>query len=178
MFLWLNKVAMIKNVPLIILSLICIQAFSRQDTTAYHQQRIKINTLLAERSRKFGQYDESLAKRSGIFGLQTKKDLKNSNKILQDIAITDNQIFQELKVLLDYKDIQYQQSATQTNDVDIRMSNYMRTIKNLQNQNAQLKENLDQHSKHKNITAYVMAFFILIMAGGGYFMYKHSKERT
>ena len=52
-----------------------------QDTSTYELQRAKINALLAERSAKFGQYDESLNTRTGIFGFQTKRDIKNSNEI-------------------------------------------------------------------------------------------------
>ncbi|RYF49828.1 MAG: hypothetical protein EOO38_07055, partial [Cytophagaceae bacterium] len=74
-----------------------------QDTSAYEIQRAKINALLAERSAKFGQYDESLNTRTGIFGFQTKRDIRNSNEILRQIALNDNTIFRELKVLLDYK---------------------------------------------------------------------------
>src|SRR4051812_5638200 len=81
-----------------------------QDTSAYEIQRSKVNSLLAQRSAKFGQYDQSLNARTGIFGFQTKRDIKNSNEILREIALTDNDIFTELKVLMDYKDLQVEQA--------------------------------------------------------------------
>lgn len=88
-----------------------MHAFAQQDTTAYTAQRAKVNSLLAERSAKFGQYDESLNQRTGIFGWQTKRDIKNSNEILRQVVLTDNNIFKELKVLMDYKDLQNQQKV-------------------------------------------------------------------
>ena len=83
---------------------------AQQDTSSYSAQRVKVNQLLKERSLRFGKYDESLNQRSGIFGWQTKKDIKNSNEILRQVVLTDNNIFKELEVLMDYKDLQNQQS--------------------------------------------------------------------
>ncbi|MCY1535265.1 hypothetical protein D9M68_706600 [compost metagenome] len=101
-----------------------------QDTTsAYTLQRNRINILLNERSAKFSRYDQSLAERSGIFGFQTKKDLRNSNEILRQIVLNDNAIFQELKVLLDYKDLQMQEVKSQSVTSDDRIQGYRKTIK-------------------------------------------------
>ena len=54
-------------------------AQTNSDSIAYQQERTKINAMLAQRTLKFGQYDQSLTKHTGIFGLQTKKDIRNSN---------------------------------------------------------------------------------------------------
>ena len=59
--------------------------------------------MLDNRRNKFGQYDESLHKHTGIFGLQTKKDIRRSNDILMDIAKTDDSIFMQIKILLNYR---------------------------------------------------------------------------
>ncbi|MBC6110353.1 hypothetical protein ACFOG5_05760 [Pedobacter fastidiosus] len=153
--------------------LLNIQAFAQQDTMAYSSQRVKVNSLLTERSARFGQYDESLNQRTGIFGWQTKKDIKNSNEILRQVVLTDNNIFKELKVLMDYKDLQNQQKVAAADDSQERIENYMRTIKKLQDQNAQLKE--DANHAGKNTSNYIIAFLILIMAGGFYFFNKKIK---
>ena len=55
---------------------------------------------LADRTAKFGQYSQSLSMHTGIFGLQTKKDIRRSNDILMDIVKTDDSIYTELKILL------------------------------------------------------------------------------
>jgi len=121
-----------------------------QDTSAYEIQRAKINALLADRSSKFGQYDESLNARTGIFGFQTKRDIKNSNEILRQIALNDNEIFRELKVLLDYKDIQYQQVQTSANATSDRIMGYKKAIKDLQETNANLTSTVNKLDKTKD----------------------------
>ncbi len=132
-----------------------------QDTSAYNNQRIKINALLAERSAKFGQYDESLNKRTGIFGFQTKQDIRNSNEILRQIALNDNHIFTELKLLLDYKDLQVQQAQSNSSLNTESIQNYRRTIKTLQDQTQQHDKKIDQVEKSRDL-AYLLAslFFI------------------
>jgi small-conductance mechanosensitive channel len=155
--------------------LLSVHAFAQQDTVAYAAQRAKVNSLLTERSTRFGQYDESLNQRTGIFGWQTKRDIKNSNEILRQVVLTDNNIFKELKVLMDYKDLQNQQKVAVADNSQERIERYMQTIKKLQDQNAQLKEDLDKKNKG-GLSNYIIAFLILIMAGGFYFFNKKLKK--
>lgn len=159
-----------------LLAILCIgfQTFARQDTTAYAAQRVKVNTLLEERSSKFGQYDESLNQRTGIFGWQTKKDIKNSNEILRQVVLTDNNIFKELKVLMDYKDLQNQQKVAVADHSQERIENYMQTIKKLQDQNEELSKDLAKKNNH-NLSTYIIVFLLLVMLGGFYFFNKKLK---
>ncbi|MCZ4243673.1 hypothetical protein [Pedobacter punctiformis] len=150
--------------------------FAQQDTSAYQIQRTKINSLLNERSAKFGQYDQSLNEKTGIFGWQTKKDIKNSNEILRQIVLNDNDIFKELKILMDYKDLQNQKVVVDANNSEERIENYMRTIKKLQDQNTQLKSEVTGNTGFKNISVYIIVFLILVMSGGTYFFYKKLKK--
>ncbi len=101
-----------KNI--ILLTIACLlltstYAQTQSDSLAYQLQRKKINSMLAVRAQKFGRYDESLDKHTGIFGLQTKKDIRRSNEILMDIVKTDNEIYRQLKILLDYRTFQQTQ---------------------------------------------------------------------
>lgn len=144
---------------LIILSTIKINA---QDTSAYEIQRAKINALLAERSNKFGQYDASLNARTGIFGFQTKRDIRNSNEILRQIALNDNDIFKELKILLDYKDLQVEQVKTAANTNSESILNYRKTIKGLQDQNQKLSDDLD---KTQNASSFAHVFMFIFLIG-------------
>ncbi|WP_293790343.1 hypothetical protein [uncultured Pedobacter sp.] len=160
-----------KYVYLLSVILFGFKTFAQQDSAAYAAQRVKVNALLQERSTKFGQYDESLTQRSGIFGWQTKKDIKNSNEILRQVVLTDNNIFKELKILMDYKDLQNQQKVANADHSQERIEAYMATIKKLQDQNAQLKEDLEKNNKG-SLSKYIIAFLILGMAGGFYFFNK------
>jgi hypothetical protein len=153
---------MIRQIALLILlSTPISNVLLAQDTTAYEIQRTKINGLLAERSAKFGQYDESLKARTGIFGFQTKRDVKNSNDILRQIALTDNNIFKELKILLDYKDLQVEQAITSSSNTNESILNYRKTIKDLQAQN-QILEHQIKDAKTANNIAYVLAILFFI----------------
>lgn len=150
--------------------LLNFKAFAQQDTGAYAAQRVKVNSLLEERSARFGQYDESLNQRTGIFGWQTKKDIKNSNEILRQVVLTDNNIFKELKVLMDYKDLQNQQKVAVADNSQARIDNYMQSIKKLQDQNEELRK--ESKTNNRSLATYIIIFLILLMTGGFYFFNK------
>lgn len=119
----------------LILCYLCfLTAFTQEVPSAYNTQRLKINTLLENRSSKFGLYQNSLSKHTGIFGLKTKKDMQRSNDILTEIIETDNNILKELKVLFDYKDFEKTTVETRVETSETRVSNYMQTITKLQKQ--------------------------------------------
>jgi len=150
-----------KYIYLCTILLIHFQAFAQQDTSAYASQRVKVNTLLKERSERFGQYDESLNQRTGIFGWQTKKDIKNSNEILRQVVLTDNNIFKELKILMEYKDLQNQQKVEVADHSQERIEGYMQTIKKLQDQNAALQKEAKQDGS--GISTYIIIVLILVI---------------
>ncbi|MCX2574241.1 hypothetical protein [Pedobacter sandarakinus] len=164
-----------KYVCLLSILIMGYQTFAQQDTSSYAAQRVKVNSLLAERSAKFGQYDESLTKRTGIFGWQTKKDIKNSNEILRQVVLTDNNIFKELKVLMDYKDLENQKKVSIADNSQERINNYMLTIKKLQDQNEELKKDIAAKNG-SGISYYIIAFLLLVMFGGMYFFNKKLKK--
>jgi hypothetical protein len=148
---------------------------SQTDTTAYESQRTKINTLLSQRSAKFGQYEESLNTKTGIFGFQTKDDIRNSNEILREITLNDNNIFKELKVLLDYKDLQYQQVKSNITSNADRLQSYMNAIKKLQEQNVYLREELKNKESSDRFAWYLITFLIFIILGMAVFFFRKVK---
>lgn len=117
------------------------------DTAGYEMQRQKVNELLQQRSARFGQFDESLTKRTGIFGLKTKKDMQASIDILKQIVLTDNDIFRETKMLLDYKDFQTSQITQQADEFDGRINGYIKTISKLQREQERLTADIDALEK-------------------------------
>lgn len=116
-----------------------ILAQHNSDSIAYLQQRKKINAMLAQRSAKFGKYDESLKKHTGIFGVQTKKDIRRSNDILMDIVKTDNEIYSELKILLEYRTFQQKRVQTRSTETEASTLGYMTTINTMRSQMAALR---------------------------------------
>jgi hypothetical protein len=137
---------------------------AKSDSLAYQLQRKKINDMLDVRKQKFGQYDESLKEHSGIFGMQTKKDIRRSNDILTDIVHSDEDIFREIKVLLDYRTFQQQQ--VQTHSVEAENTNlaFMNTINRLRQQIDQLKQDAQKEKEHQgNIIRTFIIIFVLML---------------
>lgn len=169
---------MIKNVLFIIFFFsTSLQAATFQtDTSAYQTQRLKVNALLKERSAKFGQYDQSLDTKTGIFGFQTKGDIKNSNEILRQIVLNDNNVFKELKILMDYKDEEVKRVKNEANSTNDRIENYKTSIKKLQDQNVQLKKDYAAANKEKQITNYIVMFLALTLFVACFLFYKKLKK--
>lgn len=140
------------------------------DTSGYETQRQKVNTLLQRRSARFGQFDESLKMRTGIFGLKTKKDMQASIDILKQIVLTDNDIFRETKMLLDYKDFEKSQIAQQANEFDGRINGYIKTISKLQREQERLSAEVDRLEKANLRSQGMMILFGLALAGVGIFL--------
>ncbi len=150
-----------KNLILLALALICftnIHAQTTADSLTYELQRKKINAMLDQRSRKFGQYDYSLGQHTGIFGLQTKKDIRRSNDILMDIVKTDNEIYKQLKILLDYRTFQQTQVLSRSKEIEATRLAYMYNINKLRDKNAQLKKDLE--ATDRNLGRWQRSFYI------------------
>lgn len=148
---------------------------SQGDSAAYEALRAKINGMLQDRSAEFGRYDQSLNMRTGIFGLQTKRDIRNSNEILRQIVLKDNDIFKELKVLLEYKDLQVKQQTTAVTDHSDRLIRYRASIKQLQDSNQELREQLKKLEGRKSLANYIVVFLLLVVTGGVYLFYRSRK---
>lgn len=155
-----------KNFLAIILSLVFSGAYAqyKSDSLAYQLQRKKINTMLAQRAVKFGQYDESLGKHTGIFGLQTKKDIRRSNEILMDIVKTDNDIYRELKILLEYRTFQQKQVLTHTKETENSTLGYMSTINKLRAQIDVLKAEAEKDNANEAELRRMMIITIIALA--------------
>jgi len=130
-----------KLIFLSLLLFICANLFAQEDndSLSYQSQRKKINTMLARRADKFGLYDESLKTRSGIFGLQTKEDIRRSNDILEDIVKTDDTIYSQVKILLDFTASQQEQTSNRSREMEEAGKNYRAAIHNLRDQVDRLK---------------------------------------
>jgi len=159
-----------KILLLALFSFFLVNAFSQvgTDSAAYQAQRTKINGMLAVRKQKFGQYDQSLSQHTGIFGLQTKKDIRHSNDILMDIVKTDNDIFAQTKILLDYRTFQQNQAQSHAVEVDSNSTGYMGTINKLRAENDKLKLSTDAAEKQqsktsKTATAIIFALLFIVI---------------
>jgi hypothetical protein len=168
-----------KKLILIILCC-CVNAIAfaqaQTDSLAYQLERKKINSMLAQRRQKFGQYDQSLTMHTGIFGFQTKKDIRRSNDILMDIVKTDDAIYLEIKILLDFR--AFQQSQVQNHSKEAEQSNlgYMTTINKLRNQVDQLKAESDKQQEQAAKTRNIFIVLLIILLGA--IIYLLARKKT
>jgi hypothetical protein len=150
-----------------VLFFLCCDVFAQQniDSATYQRQRQKINSMLAVRSQKFSRYDKSLSEHTGIFGLQTKKDIRHSNDILMDIVRTDNDIYKQLKILLDYRVFQQEQAVDKSKEAEGTALESMYTINRLQKQLEKLKKEQDKkETEHSHEALYFkISVFILVL---------------
>lgn len=159
---------MIKNLlpALFIFLTINASAQVNTDSLAYQLQRKKINDMLEMRHQKFGEYDQSLDKHTGIFGMQTKNDIRKSNDILMDIVKTDNDIFQQLKILLDYRAFQQKQVQVHSNQTDSTNVGFMNEINKLRQENEKLKHDAtvaEQERQKRTQTAMYIIIGLLVV---------------
>jgi hypothetical protein len=150
-----------KILLLTLFSVFAANAFAQTDSLAYQLQRKKINTMLANRRIKFGEYDQSLNRRSGIFGFRTKNDIKNSNAILMEIVQTDDDILQQTKILLDYQVFASKQALTHSAQTDSTNVGFMNTINKLRAQNEKLKQDADTAEQVRAKKAQTSMFIII-----------------
>ena len=135
------------SIVILLLSYVSLKA---QDTLAYEVQRQRVNDLLNQRSARFGEFNKSLDARTGIFGFKTKKDMQASIDILKEIVQTDNHIFKETKVLIDYKDMEKTFIASQNQQSTARINGYVNTISKLEKHQDALKLSLKQLEERYN----------------------------
>jgi len=164
-----------KAIFFLLLLLNCSILYAQSDTTAYQLQRRKVNDLLADRSSKFGQYDESLNMRTGIFGFKTKRDMQRSLDIMGEIVQTDNNIFRELKILLDYKDLEKGNIQTKAIETEDRIGGYTETISKLQDRNEKLNTQVLETEKKLETQQYLVYALLLSSLILGYLLYRSKK---
>ena len=152
------------------------------DTSLFENQRKRVNFLLEERSRKFGEYDQSLQEKTGIFGLfKTKADMQKSIDILQAIAITDNNIFLETRKLLDLKDTEREHFQRMAKEFDAQVTAYMKTVSKLQEENDSLRlkiKELEQEEHSSGVIFYVLGLVFIGLLIAIYLLYKKLHPKT
>lgn len=168
-----------KLILVVVLCFLFADGFAQagSDSAAYQRQREKINSMLAVRSQKFGQYDQSLGEHTGIFGLQTKKDIRRSNEILMDIVKTDNDIYRELKILLDYRAFQQTQAVDKSKEIEGTALESMYTITRLQKQLEKLKKQDDENTRLADKASLNFKIIVFILVGIILFLLKGQIRR-
>lgn len=143
------------------------------DSISFEQQRKHVNSLLDQRSQKFGEYDLSLEQKTGIFGLfKTKDDMQKSIDILKSIVINDNDIFIETRKLLDIKDNEREKFQKLANEYDAQVTAYMKTISKLQLENENLRNKIADLEDLDHSNNGIVYILILVIAALSFAIYR------
>ncbi len=160
-----------------------IDVYAKADSLSYELQRQKVNQLLDERRARFGHFDESLKKKTGIFGLKTKKDMQASIDILNSIVQTDNHIFVETKKLLDFKDQQLdykefekERIAELAKEYDSRINGYITTISKLQKEQERLTSENRNLKNNMSLSTGFFTFSLIGLIVLGVYTFRRNKK--
>lgn len=148
------------------------------DSLNYEQQRKRVNNLLEERSRRFGEFDNSLQQKTGVFGLfKRKADMQKSIDILRAIVLADNNIFLETKKLLEIQGNESSRNENLAIQYDREISGYMQTITKLQTENEKLRQQISILKNKQRSQRTIIFLSILLLLGLGFIAFRYFKER-
>lgn len=157
------------------------QADTALNSQSYEQQRKRVNELLENRKKRFGDFEISTKQKTGIFGVfKTKKDMQKSIDILREIILADNRILNETRKLLDIKDYESDHNASLASNYDAQITAHMRTIAKLREENDRLladttseqKQFTNKQSLLYGLIAVVVLQFLIIIR-----IYKRSEKK-
>lgn len=156
----------------------CVNGQIYEDSTSFESQRKRVNDLLDQRSKRFGDYTASLEQKTGIFGLfKTKSDMQKSIDILKSVVINDNSIFLETRKLLDLKDSEAERFHTLATEYDQQVTAYMKTISKLQAENEQLRDKIKklEDQTHEGNKLLYLSVILLLLFGAAFSYYRRRK---
>lgn len=137
----------------ILIFCLSINTFSfAQRTTQEIETRKRLSELVSERRERFEQFQTAIENKTGIFGNQTKKDLREANDILMDVVKTDNRIILELQRLLDYKSYEKTSENYSSGANEAKLQQYLVAIDNLNNKNQSLQHEVLRLEKKQQRT--------------------------
>ena len=104
--------------------------------------------------------------------------MQASIDILKQIVLTDNDIFRETKMLLDYKDFEKSQITQQATEFDGRINGYIKTISKLQREQEQLTAEIDKLEKSSRRSQGLFLLFAVVIVGMGIFLFLRRQKLT
>jgi hypothetical protein len=151
---------------LISILLILLPVFPLLAQSTIDNEKEALQELLKEREKNFGHYARAAETKSGFFGNQTKKDIRQANQVLVEIIKTDNRIIFLLNNFLDYRNFQQTEMNYSHKDQDEKLNNLNKLADNLTQKttemtsdNKQLKKKLIQ----ARIVNYTLGFLCMVI---------------
>ncbi len=147
----------------IILILCCVLLFDGVSVFAQKELTIKDSTatqilrrFLQEREELFYEYSYQIQTRSGIFGNQSKEDLRQANKVLLEIVDEDNKIIKALDNLLASQRFETVNTKIETNKKEQKVDKLLTTIDSMYAEKLILKSKIQAADKQAGISTMLM----------------------
>jgi len=119
----------------------------------------KLQLMIQDRDQLQAQWKESEAKKSGIFGNRTKKDMIETNEWLERILAKDNQIMDELRMIGSIESSVLGQEKEDYKTISFRLENQVQALKRgLAEKDLEISEKLSERR------TFEWASFILFIA--------------
>lgn len=130
------------------------------------QMRTRLMELVKERKARFEEFDKAIETKSGIFGNQTKKDLKAANEVLREIVKTDNRIIFELQRLLDQKSFEKTAETYKESSETRKRESYLQAIDNLNKTKRELEQknkDLSKQLERSSLIHWILGILLLVV---------------
>lgn len=140
--------------------------------------RKEMNDLMRTRAELFKTYSNSLSKKSGFFGNQTKNDLRTAHDLLKAIVEQDNKIMDALNRSMDFRTFEKATMSFDAQEYTDRIKNLSIINDTLTKQIQQLeieKRSLRSEINGSRFYNVVLLFVSLLFAG--LFVYLNKKNK-
>ncbi|NNF02525.1 MAG: hypothetical protein HKN22_07550 [Bacteroidia bacterium] len=118
---------------------------------------------LEERQALFGRYADQIKKRTGIFGHQTRRDIRQANEILHRIVEKDNKIIDALEKMSEDRKSDYLNIGIEKQQDNVNNKRNISIIDQMKIQNDKLLKENDKLRRGRTIS-YMIAIITSIMA--------------
>jgi hypothetical protein len=132
----------------------------------------KLERLLQERDKLHAEWKSSEAKKSGIFGNRTKKDMIETNDWLQRILAKDNQIMDELRMIGSIETTTISQEKDDYKSITLKLEQDVQALKRAV---ADREKEIDAKLIERRTFEVTTLIFFLATLGLGYWVYKLRK---
>ena len=129
-------------------------------------EKEELHKMVQEREKKFGHYTRAAESKSGFFGNQTKRDLREVNNVLIEIIKTDNKIIFLLNNFLDFRNFQktemtysQKEQVEKINELNKITNNLVKKADEVVVQN----KNLQKRILEARVLNYSLAFLCMVL---------------
>ena len=122
----------------------------------------------------FNEYADQIKKRTGIFGQQTKRDIKKARDILLIIVEKDNEVIAELERMLDTRQMEYFDAGIDKQRAEEKTDRIIGIIDQLKDQQDKLLEE-NEKLRRKHGISRMIAIIAGLMAAMFLIFYLKSK---